>query len=76
MNSNNYGRNFPYDYMDSFARFDESLLPSQEAFYSKLSDSPCSDMEYAHATQVWTTFECESMSYSWQTSLRTSVQSA
>ena len=33
---------FPYDYMDSFARFDESRLPSQDAFFSKLSDSPCS----------------------------------
>ena len=44
---------YPYDYMDSFARFDESPLPSQDAFFSKLSDGPCSDTEYAHATQVW-----------------------
>ena len=41
--------------MDSFARSDESRLPSQDAFFSK-----CSDTEYAHATQVWTAFECES----------------
>ena len=46
--------------MDSFARFDESRLPSQDAFFSKLSDSRCLDTEYAHATQVWTAFECES----------------
>ena len=52
---------YPDDYMDSFARFDESRLPSQDAFFSKLSDSPCSDVEYAHATQVWAAFECESM---------------
>ena len=52
---------YPYDYMDSFARFDESRLPSQDAFFSKLSGSPCSDTEYAHATQVWTAIECESM---------------
>ena len=52
---------YHYDYMDSFARFDESRLPSQDAFFSKLSDSPCSDTEYAHATQVWNAFECESM---------------
>ena len=52
---------YAYDYMDSFARFDESRLPSQDAFFSKFSDSPCSDTEYAHATQVWTAFECESM---------------
>ena len=47
--------------MNSSARFDESRLPSHDAFFSKLSDSPCSDTEYAHATQVWTAFECESM---------------
>ena len=52
---------YPYDDMDSCARFDESRLPWQDAFFSKLSDSPCSDAEYAHATQVWTAFECESM---------------
>ena len=52
---------YPYDYMDSFTRFDESRLPSQDAFFSKLSDSRCSDTEYAHATQVWTAFECELM---------------
>ena len=50
---------YPYDYMDSFTRFDESRLPSQDAFFSELSDSPCSDTEYAHATQVRTAFECQ-----------------
>ena len=54
-------RVYPYDYMDSFTRFDEYRLPSQDVFFSKLSDSPCSDTEYAHATQVWTALECESM---------------
>ena len=34
---------YPYDYMDSFARFEESRLPSQDALFSKLSDSPCPD---------------------------------
>ena len=52
---------YPYDYMDSSTRFDESRLPSQDAFFSKWSDTPCSGREYAHAIQVWTDFECESM---------------
>ena len=47
--------------MDSSARFNESRLPSQDAFFSKLSDSLCSDTEYVHATQMWTAFEFESM---------------
>ena len=29
---------YHYDYMDSFARFDESRLPSQNALFNKLSD--------------------------------------
>ena len=37
------------------------VLPSQDAFFGKLFDSSCSVTEYAHATQVWTVFECESM---------------
>ena len=31
---------YPYDYMDNFARFDESPLSLQDAFVSKLPDSP------------------------------------
>ena len=42
----------PYDYMDSFDRFDKAKLPSHDAFFSKLSDSPCSYSEYTHATRV------------------------
>ena len=52
---------YPYDYMDSFVRSDESRLPSQDVLFSKLSDSPCPDTEYAHATQAWTASECVSM---------------
>ena len=40
----------PYDYMDSFDRFEEVELPSHDAFFSKLSGRPCSDSEYTHAT--------------------------
>ena len=52
---------YPYDHMDSFHRFDETKLPSQDAFFSKLSGSPCSDSEYTHATRVWTAFGCRTM---------------
>ena len=50
---------YPYDYMDSFDRFEETELPSQDAFYSKLSGSPCSDLEYTHATRVWDDLQCK-----------------
>ena len=52
---------YPYDYMDSFDRFEETELPSQYAFFSKLSGSPCSDSGYTHATQVWNAFQCKTI---------------
>ena len=54
---------YPYDYMDSFDRFDETKLPSQDVFFSKLSGSPCSDSEYTHATRAWTAFGCRTMAH-------------
>ena len=52
---------YSYDYMDSFDRFEETELPSQDAFFSKLSSSPCSDSEYTHATRVWDVFGCKTI---------------
>ena len=52
---------YPYDYMDSFDRFDETSLPSQDAFFNKLSGSTCSDTDYTHATRVWDAFGCETI---------------
>ena len=49
------------DYMDSFNRFEDTALPSQGSFFSKLSGSPCSDSEYTYATRVWNTFWCETI---------------
>ena len=51
----------PYDYMDSCDRFEETELPSQDAFFSKSSGSPCSDSEYTHATRVWDAFRCKTI---------------
>ena len=50
---------YPYNYMDSFARFVEIELPPQSAFFSKLSGDPCTDADYAHAVAVWNAFACE-----------------
>ena len=47
--------------MDSFDRFEETELPSQDAFFRKLSGSPCSDSEYTHATRVRDAFRCKTM---------------
>ena len=52
---------YPYDYMDSFDRFDETELPSKEAFKSILDDSDLSDGEYEHAKKVWEIFQIQNL---------------
>ena len=51
---------YPYEYMDTMAKFDEPL-PPKEAFYSKLHDRHISDGDYAHARKVWDSFNMVSM---------------
>jgi hypothetical protein len=52
---------YPYEYMDSWTRFEETQLPPQEAFYSKLSDEHITPLDYQHAQRVWRTFGCRNM---------------
>ena len=44
---------YPYEYMDSWEKFNETELPSKEAFYSRLSMQGISDKDYEHAQKVW-----------------------
>ena len=52
---------YPYEYMDSMARFAEPQLPAKEHFYSRLNDSEISDEDYLHAQKVWETFNIPTM---------------
>ena len=36
---------YPYEYMDSWERFDETLLTDKEAFYSNLNMEDITDMQ-------------------------------
>ena len=51
---------YPYDFMDSFEKFNEKL-PSKEEFYSILNDEDITDDQYKHAQNVWNTFNLENM---------------
>ena len=51
---------YPYDYMDSFEKFNEKLPPKEE-FYSILNDEHISDEDYEHAQDVWNTFSLKNM---------------
>lgn len=52
---------YPYEYMKTFAQFEETQLPPIEAFYSTLSESSISDEEYQHAQNVWNKFNIQNM---------------
>ena len=43
---------YPYDYMDSFDKFNKTELPIKEEFYSILIDEHISDEDYTHAQNV------------------------
>ena len=48
---------YPYEYMNSWEKFDETALPPKEAFYSNLNLEDISDEDYTHAQKVWDVFE-------------------
>jgi len=52
---------YPYEYMDEPERMDESNLPPQDKFFSRLTDSDISDEDYKHAQTVWTKFAMSTM---------------
>ena len=52
---------YPYKYMNSWERFDETDLPPIEKFYSSLSGSNISSDDYEHAINVWNSFDCKTL---------------
>ena len=52
---------YPYEYMDSWKRFDETKLPSKDKFYSALNLEDILADDYAHAINVWNTFNINNL---------------
>ena len=52
---------YPYDFMDSFEKFNQKELPTKDQFYSILNDQHITDDEYDHANKVWNTFMIKTM---------------
>ena len=52
---------YPYDYMGSRDRFDDTRLPPRAAFLNRLSNRECTEADYAHALCVWEKFKCKTM---------------
>ena len=47
---------YPYEYMNSEEKFNDTKLPPREVFYSKLSGRGITEKDYKHACNVWNTF--------------------
>ena len=47
---------YPYEYMDSWERFNETMLPTEESFYSELNLEGITNEDHDHAKKVWDTF--------------------
>ena len=47
---------YPYDFMDSFEKFNQTELPTKDLFNSILNDQHITDDQYDHAKKVWKTF--------------------
>ena len=52
---------YPYEYMDSWERFDETSLPDKEAFYSGLNMQNTTDVDYRHANKVFKEFRLKNL---------------
>ena len=52
---------FPYEYIDSFERFNETKLPEKEKYYSTLSKKDITDEEYEFAKEVWSKFKLKNL---------------
>ena len=52
---------YPYDYMNSFEKFEDNRLPKKEDFFSIMNNEHITDEEYQHAQNVWNEFGLSSM---------------
>ena len=52
---------YPYEYMDSWGKFNKEQLPEIDKFYSNHNLKNISKDEYRHAQKVWSTFNIKNL---------------
>ena len=52
---------YPYKYMDSWDKFNETSIPDKETYYSKLNKKGISNADYAHTQKVWKVFKIKNL---------------
>ena len=64
---------YPYEYINSWDRFNETQLPPIDVFYSNLNMSSISEEDYQHAQRVWKEFGIHNLGDYHDLCLRTDV---
>ena len=64
---------YPYEYVSSWDKFEETQLPPIEAFYSNFNMSNVSEGDYEHVQRVWKEFRIRSLGEYHDLYLRTDV---
>ena len=52
---------YPYEYMDSWEKFNETSLPSKKEFYSNLNMEDIDEIDYRHGNNVFKSFKLENV---------------
>ena len=52
---------FPYEYIDSWEKVNETVLPLKKDFYGNLNLEDISDKDYTHAQKVWHVFKIKNL---------------
>ena len=52
---------FPYEYMDSWEKFNETAFPPKKDFYSNINLEHISDENYVNAQKVWDVFKIKNL---------------
>ena len=52
---------FPYEYVDSWKKYEDRMLPPRANFYSSLNDQECTEEDYEYAQKVFNTFKLNSL---------------
>ena len=64
---------YPYEYMDSWEKFEEDRLPPIKKFYSRFNMLGISDEDYVHVKKVWVDFGLRNLGEYHDLYLRTNV---
>lgn len=52
---------FPYEYLDSLEKLNDTKLPKRSDFFSKIKNEGVSKADYKHARTVWDEFKCKTL---------------